>query len=247
MKISILAASALIAAAASPALAQESVWTGEGSFGAGFTSGNTDTSDMGLGLKLGRKTGDWKISLEALADYGKTDGVETKNRIFVAGQADRDFGPRTYGFGRVSHERDEFSGFESRTFLGAGAGYRVIVGERTNWAVEGGPGVKFDEVRETTLPGPIVVPGETETSFSFIAGSKFSHAFNDSVKLTNDTAVMYAKTSTQLTNSLAVTAALSGALSARFSVDVRHDTDPPFGFDKTDTATRVSLVYGFGK
>ncbi|WP_427789875.1 DUF481 domain-containing protein [Brevundimonas diminuta] len=247
MKISILMAGALIAAVASPALAQEAVWTGEGSFGAGFTSGNTDTSDMGLGLKLSRKTGDWKVALEALADYGKTDGVETKNRMFLAGQADRDFGPRAYGFGRASHERDEFSGFESRTFLGAGAGYRVIVSERTNWAVEGGPGVKFDEVRQTTLPGPVVVPGETETSFSFIAGSRFSHAFNDSVKLTNDTNVLYAKTSTQLTNSLAVTAALTGALSARFSIDVRHDTDPPFGFDKTDTATRVSLVYGFGK
>ena len=45
---------------------------------------------------------------------------------------------------------------------------------------------------------------------------------------------------------LAVTAALTGALSARFSVDVRYDTDPPVGFEQTDTATRVSLVYAFG-
>jgi len=247
MKINILMAGAVVAAIASPALAQEAVWTGEGSFGAGFTSGNTDTSDLGLGLKLARKSGDWKVSLEALADYGKTDGVETKNRAFVAGQLDRDFGPRAYAFGRASYERDEFSGFDSRTFVGAGVGYRIITGERTTWSVEGGPGVKFDEVRATTLPGPIIVPSQSETSFSVIAGSKFAHAFNDNVKLTNDTNVLYAKTSTQLTNSLAVTAALTGALSARFSVDVRHDTDPPFGFDKTDTATRVSLVYGFGK
>ena len=42
-------------------------------------------------------------------------------------------------------------------------------------------------------------------------------------------------------------AALGAALSARFSVDVRHDTDPPFGFEDTDTATRVSLVYAFGE
>lgn len=247
MKISILAAAALASAIAAPAFAQEAVWTGEGSFGAGFTTGNTETSDLGLGLKLARASGDWKVSLEALADYGKTDGVETKNRAFLAGQLDREFSPRVYAFGRVSYERDEFSGFESRTFVGAGAGYRIITGERTNWSVEGGPGVKFDEVRATTLPGPIVVPSQSETSFSVIAGSKFSHAFNDNVKLTNDTSVLYAKTSTQLTNSLAVTAALTGALSARFSFDVRHDTDPPFGFDKTDTATRASLVYAFGK
>ena len=40
---------------------------------------------------------------------------------------------------------------------------------------------------------------------------------------------------------------LTGALSARASYDVRHDTDAPAGFEKTDTVTRVSLVYACGK
>ncbi|MBU1346531.1 MAG: DUF481 domain-containing protein [Alphaproteobacteria bacterium] len=247
MTFKILTAAILSSTVACPALAQDSSWTGEGSLGAGYTTGNTETSDFGLGLKLARETGDWKTSIEALADYGKTDGVETKNRAFVAGQMDRDFGERTFGFGRLSYERDEFSGFESRAFAGAGLGYRILVGETTSWSVEGGPGVKFDEVRETVQPGPVIVPGETVTSFSAIGASKFAHAFNDNVKLTNDTNVLYAETSTQLSNSLAVTAALAGALSARFSFNVRYDTDPPPGFEQTDTVTRVSLVYAFGE
>jgi putative salt-induced outer membrane protein len=246
MKIKVLTGSVLALALAGAATAETPVWTGEGSFGAGFNTGNTETSDLGLGLKLARDAGQWTTSLEAVADYAETDGLETKNRAFVAGQLDRDFSERTYGFGRVSYERDEFSGFESRAFAGVGAGYRILTGQQATWSIEGGPGIKIDEVRDITLPGPVIIPGETEQSFSAIGASKFAYAFNDNVKLSNDTNVLYAKTSTQIGNSLAITAALTGALSARFSVDVRYDTDPPLGFEQTDTATRVSLVYAFG-
>jgi len=230
-----------------PAAAQEATWTGEGSFGAGTTTGNTDTTDYGLGLKLAREAGPWAVTLEAIGEYAETNGVENKNRMFFAGQADRDFSERMYGFGRASWEQDEFSGFESRAFAGIGVGYRLLTGERTIWAVELAPGVKFDEVRQTVLPGPVVVPAYSDTGLSVIGASRFAHPFNDNVKLTNDTTVTWADTSTQIDNRLAVTAALGGALSARVSYNVRHDTDPPFGFEATDTATRVSLVYAFGE
>lgn len=245
MKIRMILCAGLLLSVAGTAAAQSSGWAGEGSFGAGFTTGNTETTDVSLGVRLARDGGVWRPSVEALADYGKTDGTETRNRVFLAGQLDRDFSERTYGFGRVSHERDEFSGFESRSFIGGGLGYRILMGETTSWAIEGGPGLKIDEVRD--VPAPVFIPGDIEQSFSVIGASKFAHAFNDNVKLTNDTNVLYAETSTQVGNSLAITAGLTGALSARFAFDVRYDTDPPLGFEQTDTITRVSLVYAFGK
>ena len=232
-----------------PALAQDGKWTGEGSFSAGYTTGNTETTDLGLGLDLARETQVWKTSLEALADFGETDGVETRNRWFLAGQLDRQINDRLYGFGRVSYEQDEFSGFDSRTFVGGGLGYEILTGERTSWSVEGGPGLKIDEVREivtTDADGnPQVIPAMTEESFSVIGASNFAHSFNENVAFTNDTSVLYAEESTQVGNISAITADLTGALSARFSFEVRHDTNPPPGFEDTDTATRVSLVYKF--
>lgn len=244
MKIRMMIAATLLSTIAGTAAAETGDWAGEGSFGAGFTTGNTETTDLSLGLKLARDAGIWRPSIEAFADYGETEGAETRNRIFLAGQIDRDFNDRVYGFGRLSHERDAFSGFDSRSFIGGGLGYRLLTGETTTWAVEGGPGLKLDEVRDVTAP--VLIPGESQQSFSVIGASKFAHAFNDNVKLTNDTSALYAETSTQIGNSLAVTAGLTGALSARFSFDVRYDTDPPLGFEQTDTITRVSLVYAFG-
>lgn len=238
-----LSGSALVASA-------QDGWSGEGSFSAGYTTGNTETTDLGLAVKLDREAGLWTYSAEAAADYGETDEIETKNRWFLAGEVDRQLGDRLFGFARTSYERDEFSGFDSRFFIGGGLGYEVLNGNATSWSVQGGPGLKIDEVKETTVTvngAPVTTPASTEQSFSLVGSSEFSHQFNDAVRFSNDTDVIYAEESTQIGNVSALTASLTNTLSARFSFEVRHDTNPPPGFEATDTVTRASVVYTFGK
>ncbi|MEZ5985535.1 MAG: DUF481 domain-containing protein [Hyphomonas sp.] len=248
----LLIAFTAIACAAGTAQAEDGAtdgWSGEGSLSAGYTTGNTDTKDFGLGLKLNKKSGLWDFGIEASADYGEIDGEESKNRIYTGLNADRLINDRLFGFGQVSYERDEFTGFESRTFVGGGLGYHIFDGDKTKWTVRGGPGLKIDEVRayETVDVNnlPITVPDETVNSFGAVASSAFAYKFNENVGFSNDTSVIYAEESTQLSNTAALTAALTSKMSARVSFDVRHDTNPPAGFESTDTATRVSLVYAF--
>lgn len=225
-------------AAAAPAFGQTTPeWTGEGSLGAIMTTGNTETSDFGAAIKLTHTSGEWTQSGVVSADFGETNSVETKNRIAAAGQVDRILDERLSAYGRATFERDEFSGFENRYFVGAGLSYKAIVSEPTNWTILGGPGYRIDEIRTT---------GQTEESIGASLGSRFSHAFSETVALTNDTDVIYADVSTQIVNTLAVTFEIVGNLSGRVSYDVRHDTAPPAGFEKTDTAVRLSLVYKVG-
>lgn len=231
--------------------AAENGWSGEGSLSAGVTTGNTETTDLGLGVDVARVMDVWTIGLQASADYGETDGAETKNRVFLGTNLDRQINDRLFGFGQLSYERDEFSGFESRAFIGAGLGYEVLNGDVTQWTVRGGPGLKIDEIEAvldtTTVPATVISEATTEESFGATAQSNFAHQFNDNVAFTNDTSVLYAETSTQVGNIAALTATLTDTLSARVSFEVRHDTDPVQGFESTDTISRVSLVYGFGK
>ena len=249
----LVAAIAAIAVLAAPSIAQEDQpntgWTGEGSVSAGVTTGNTETTDLGVGVDMTRDTGVWAFGVEAVADYGEIDGAESKNRWFLGGTVDRQINDRLFGFARASYEQDEFSGFDSRAFIGGGLGYDILVGDKQSWTVRGGPGLKVDEIAEIITTdengAAVITPATTEESFSVVGSSAYAYAFNDNVKLTNDTTVLYADVSTQVTNSTALTAALSDALSARISFDVRHDTEPPLGFEQTDTATRFSLVYGF--
>ena len=237
-----------------PAHAQDDAnsdgWSGEGSLSAGATTGNTETTDIGLGIDVAREINVWKVGLKASADYGETDGEETKNRIFLGTNVDRQINDKLFGFGQLSYERDEFSGFESRTFIGGGLGYEILGGDATNWTVRGGPGLKIDEIEQgldtSTVPPTVVSEARTEESLGATLESNFSHLFNENVTFTNDSTVLYADTSTQIGNVTALTASLTNTLSARVSFEVRHDTDPVEGFEDTDTISRVSLVYGFG-
>ncbi len=226
-------------------------WVGEGSLSAGVSTGNTETTDFGLALKGDRDTGLWTFGGELAGEYAETDNIESRNRIFAALHLDRQINDRLFGFGSVSHERDEFSGFESRTFVGGGLGYEILQGEAQQWTVRGGPGIKIDEIEAeldtSTVPATVLTPATTEESISFIGESNWRMAFNDNVALSNDSKVLYAEESTQLKNVIALTAQLNGSLSARVSFEARHDTNPPLGFEDTDTVSRVSLVYGFGK
>ena len=226
-------------------------WTGEGALSAGMTRGNTDTSDIGLGFDVDRIEGNWDFGFQGQVDYGKQDGVENRNRVFLAADIDRDIHCCLFAFARGSYEVDQFTGFDSRSFLGGGLGYRFGDGEQLSWVVRGGPGVKVDEVKRviTTddLGAPLIIPAETVTSVGAVAKSEFSWAFNERVELSNKTDMIYAEDSTQVSNGLALTAQINGSLSARFGFDTRYDTNPPDGFKSTDTATKIGVVYKFGR
>lgn len=232
--------------AISTAAHAQTTYTGEGSFAAGYTTGNTETTNVGIGLKLAREGSQWRQSGEFKADYGENEGDENQNRIFMAGQLDRKFqSPRWSAYARSTYEQDKFSGFDNRAFLGGGLGYIALEEDKATWTVEGGPGWRFDEVGETTK-NDVVTPAFRQDSFAFRAGSTFHYRFNENVTFSNDTNAVYAEASTQLVNGLSLTANLFNDISARFSFDVRYDTDPPSNkTEKTDTATKISFVYAF--
>lgn len=223
-------------------------WSGEGNLGAGVTTGNTDTIDVGIGLKLAKDFDPWKVSVEGGYDFGQVDGVDNRNRWYVGGQGQRDFTDRIYGFVNASYEEDQFSGFDSRLFAGVGAGYHIFKEKPLTWAVEVAPGYRRSVVADAVDIGPpavITAPGFTANDFAVRGSSRFAYDFNDKVTFTNDTDVIWSDTSTQTINTAAVTAQLTEKISGRVSFEVRNDTNPPDGFVSTDTATRVAVVYGF--
>lgn len=211
-------------------------WSGEGTFSAGRTAGNTDTTDISGGLKLNGLFGDWGLKTIALAEYGKNAAIETRSRIFLSGQGEYNLTERIFLYGRGSYENDKFSGFDNRMFLGTGAGYKVLLGPDVTWTLAGGPGWRRDIIQLT---------GVTNSSFAVRVGSNFLYKFNENVSFSNDTEYVTSNVSNQLINIAAITSKLFGALAARASFEVRNESSPQFGRKATDTFTRFSLVYGF--
>lgn len=234
MKKILLAGTCCLAMAGTAMAQDDDGWSGEASASAAVTTGNTETTDVGLGIALANTQDIWEHQLNLTFDYGEASNNETKNRTFAGYQVNRDFTDTLYGYGNASWLHDEFGAFEDDAFIGLGLGATLIDNENpTKWTIDGGPGYRMLKASN----------GTENNEFAVRGGSRFSYAFNDAVTLSNNTEVLWSDADTYIWNDVNITAKLAGALSARFGVRVDYHTDPALGLEQTDTITRGALVY----
>jgi len=216
-------------------------WAGEASLTGSKTTGNTDTTDVGLGLKLAKEGDVWRHKFNASADYGRAAGATNKQRFVLGYQIDRDISERLYAYANADYFQDDFGAFEDGYFLGTGLGYEVIVPDPIGWKLEAGVGYRNQT--------PQTLPGVASNSTSEVAGrlgSDFDWTLNDKVSLYNDSELIYSNSDTNVWNEFGLTATLTGRLAARASFRVDHHSDVPVGRENTDTVTRFGLVYTVG-
>lgn len=228
-----VALTGLLVLSAAPAHSQ---WSGEASLTGSKTTGNTDTTDIGLGLKLENDDDKWRHKFKATADFGEVNGVSNRERFLLAYQVERDISDRLYGFARADFTSDKFGAFTEGYFFGGGLGLNLIIPEPVGWDVTGGVGY-----RSQTSALNI-----TREEVSITAGSDFDWQINEQVSLYDDAGMTYASSNTNLFNEIGLTANLMGSLAARASFRVDHNTDVPLGRVKTDTVTRFGIVYTIG-
>lgn len=235
---------ALAAIIAAPAMAQDDGWTGEASLSGSATTGNTETTDLGIGLALQRQSGDWRNKFDATVDYGTVNDQDTKNRLFLGYQLDRDINEDVYVFGTGNYFKDDFGSYQNGYFVGAGAGYHALKGEPTFWDLEAALGYRNQETRETGIFGmPGFIASDSVGEVALRGSSDFKYMFNDAVSLYNKTEIITSSSDTYIWNDVGISANLMGNLSAKFGYRVDYHTDVPVGVEQTDTVTRIALVY----
>ncbi|HEY7798133.1 MAG TPA: DUF481 domain-containing protein [Hyphomonadaceae bacterium] len=220
-------------------------WTGEGSFSASISQGDTNSTDLAAAIRLKHAKDRWSESLRLDGEYDKDNHHETENRIFGSFQMGYRFDSKWSALLYASAENDKYSGFGWRYFVGLGASYDVVHTKTMDWVLQGGPGYKIDHVRAYPATPPLTeeIPETVEDSIGLALASSFKYRLTDKIALTNDTAMIYVPLSTEMENIAALTADLWGNLKVRFSYEIRHDTDPPPNTKQTNASTRLSLVY----
>jgi len=153
LSTTVLATSAL--AMAAPAMAQDNGWSGEASLSGSRTTGNTQTTDVGLALNLQKATDTWNHTFNANADFGRVSGETNKERYAIGYQLDRNLTDRLYAFGNGDYYRDEFGAFDEGYYLGAGLGYKLVLPAPLGWDVKAGVGYRFQTPRTPEVPGEI--------------------------------------------------------------------------------------------
>lgn len=210
-------------------------WVGEASLSGSKTTGNTDTTDIGFGLKLDKVGETWTHKFTAAADLGEADDVTNKKRYNLGYQIDRELNDRTYVYANADYFSDDFGAFQEGYFLGTGFGYKALMEEPITWNLEGGIGYREQQEQ-----------GALGLRFDEVAGRAFSDfdwILNDNVSAYNDTEVIFAESNTNIWNEIGITAQIAGNLAARTSFRIDHNTDVADGIEKTDTITRVGIVY----
>lgn len=117
-------------------------WTGGADFGIALTRGNSNTTNMALGLALARETSNDKTSVYAAGIYNreKTVGISrtVANTVRFGGRYDRDFNRNWFGYGFTDFERNGQQNLNLRWVVGGGVGYHAIRNERTRLDLLGG-------------------------------------------------------------------------------------------------------------
>jgi len=218
-------------------------WTGKGEVGAAVTSGNTDTKAANAKVEIINALDQWKHMFGLAANYVADDIGTTGQRWEARGQSDYSFTPRSFWYGALRYEDDRFSGFDYQSALTTGLGHRFIDTDVTKLVGQVGVGYKFVETRDSFTPGGALIPGDTENSVVFTAGVDFSHQLTDTTQVLNRFLAEAASDNTFLQNELALQVRMSDVLALAVGYAIRYNTDPPAGFEKTDTLTTLNLVY----
>jgi putative salt-induced outer membrane protein len=203
--------------------------------GASLQSGNTSSTGIYGSIALTQNSPHWRHQLSARADYLRTNGVTTVDRLRLAYEPNYKFDDRLYLFGLAQYERDPILGFRSRFTGGGGLGYTVVAEPDLRVDVTGGPVVRHTDY--VFMPNEDAVAGRATLTARWVITPVTT--FTQDAQLYVETG----QTSANATSSLDTQ--LIGQLKARLSFNVLYEQDAPAGADSVDTISRATLLYSF--
>lgn len=238
--VRIVAATALLLWV-SPAFAQ---WTGKGQLGVALSTGNGDSLNANAKANARRVVEDWEYNFGLAGVYENSDEVSTSQMWEVDGDARYTFNERDFWFGGFRYQNDRFSGFTYQGTVSTGVGRRFINSDRTKLTGRIGVGYKISETRNTFDPGTgLPVSGETENSVAAVGGVDWEHKWTDTTTVYNNFFIESASQNTFVRNEIGVSVTLTQRMALVVAYTIRHNTDPPVGFDGTETLLTTNLVY----
>ncbi|TAK99180.1 MAG: DUF481 domain-containing protein [Rhodospirillaceae bacterium] len=203
--------------------------------GASRTTGNTDTTDIAIGLHLNKDGIQWKHVINATADYQHTRGVAGENKYLAGYEVNYKFNPVIFADGLVQWEKDRFAGFNNRETESLGLGYSAIHTPNLTLNLTLGPAVReIDQVL-----------GPTKTDVEARLATQLTWNISPSTVFTENLNIYAGGGENTYESTTALTTKIINALAARASFDIKKESNPGPSFKKTDTTSRVTLVYGF--
>lgn len=210
-------------------------WTGRGEVGASRSSGNTDNLGIYASLNLAREGVNWRHAVRASAEVQETNGVRTQERLLFAYEPRYKVSDRLSTYGLLQAERDPLLGYDARYSASVGLGYALVKQRQLTVDVQGGPALRYAQLTDDG----------SELDVSGRAALDARLQLRPGVTLTQNATAFLDSQSNTFTSATGLETQLIGALTARVSYNIQHESDPAVGRVATDTQSRVTFVYAF--
>lgn len=218
---------------------EEPLWKNRLGFSFLATSGNTETSSLGLDFLAARRATPWGWELKALADRAEEDSETTAERFFAGARATRSLNARPELFLGVSFEQDEFAGVDLRTLLEAGVILKVKETEKQS--------LRFDLGLTWTDEGR-VEPEPDASDLGAVLGLRYERKVSETADFSQVLTYFpnFGESDDWRAESLtALTVAVSERLAVQLGYEVRYRNQPVGDRDDTDTSAKASVIWNF--
>jgi putative salt-induced outer membrane protein len=216
--------------------AAQADWSGKGEAGIVFATGNSRTETANVKLDLARELDRWKHGFGIAVLRASNNNVTNAERYGAVWQSNFKINDRSFWFGNLGYEQDEFSGFDYQASGTTGYGRKFIDTDTTKLTGQLGAGYRRlqNALTEATSGDP-VLRGDVA----------FERVLTETTRIIDTFSIIAGDSNTLTTNELALQVKMSDAFALSFGVGVRMNSDPPLGAKKTDTLSTINLVYGF--
>lgn len=208
-----------------------------GKAGLGYlsTSGNSESTSLNALFRLSYDLDSWHHQLGAQAISSVSNDVTTAERYQLNFKSNYDFTEHDYVFGRISWEKDRFSGYEEQLSESIGYGRRLLNTDTQILNLELGLGAKQADLSDGTSENGVIGRAGLDYLWNFSETAEFSQLLS----------VESGSGNTYIESVTAITAKLIESLALSVSYTIKNNSDVPPGRDKSDTFTALNLEYSF--
>ncbi len=210
-------------------------WSGNAELGYLKSTGNTENKSLHAKAKLINERVKWKHT-GTFAMTNKSDrGTTIAKRWYVTGQSDYKINTASYVFAALSHENDDFSGYDYQSTATIGYGNHIISNDSLKLDLEAGAGTRQSKLDSGASLSETILKGAANLIWTISKTSTFTQDF--SIESGDENTITRSLT--------ALTMQIVGNLSSKISYSIKHSSDVPVGIVKKDTESIISLLYKF--
>lgn len=219
-------------------------WTGGADVGFALTSGNSDTTNLAVGVGLARETRNDKTTIYAASVYSRDsssgESETIANTVRGGVRYDRNINKRWFGYGFVDLEHNGLQDLTLRLVPGGGIGYHAIRNERTELDLLGGLAWNKEYFKGDF---------NDRSSAEAQAGQTLVHQFNSRVSLKEQLFFFPNLTrggEYRINFDTTLVTDVTRRIGWQLTVSDRYLSNPPFGFEKNDLILTTGLKIKLG-